>query len=78
MEMKMLRWMAGITGAGYTRNEKISGKSGIAPIANKLRETRFRWYGHVLRGDEDTVYKVSLDLEIPGKNEQDEYKVIKP
>ncbi|EYC13658.1 hypothetical protein Y032_0043g846 [Ancylostoma ceylanicum] len=49
MEMKMLRWTVGVTHADRTRNEKICERFGIAPIADKLRETRLRWYGHVLQ-----------------------------
>ncbi|EYB87852.1 hypothetical protein Y032_0256g368 [Ancylostoma ceylanicum] len=67
METKMLRWTAGVTRADRIRNEKISERFGIAPIADKLRETRLRWYGHVLRANEDTICKVGLDLEVPGK-----------
>ncbi|KIH60668.1 hypothetical protein ANCDUO_09070 [Ancylostoma duodenale] len=43
MEMKMLRWMAGITRVDRIRNEKIRERFGIATIADKLRETRLRW-----------------------------------
>ncbi|KIH52583.1 hypothetical protein ANCDUO_17314 [Ancylostoma duodenale] len=44
--MKMLRWMAGITRVDRIRNEKIRERFGIATIADKLRETQLRWYGH--------------------------------
>ncbi|KIH61812.1 hypothetical protein ANCDUO_07909 [Ancylostoma duodenale] len=44
--MKMLRWMAGVTRVDRIRNEKIRERFGIATIADKLRETRRRWYGH--------------------------------
>ncbi|EYC43524.1 hypothetical protein Y032_0491g2404 [Ancylostoma ceylanicum] len=67
MEMKMLRWTAGVTRADRIRNEKIRERFGIALIADKIRETRLRWYGHVLRANEDTICKVGLDLEVPGK-----------
>ncbi|EYC44065.1 hypothetical protein Y032_0473g2104 [Ancylostoma ceylanicum] len=67
METKMLRWTAGSTRADRIRNEKIRERFGIAPIADKLRETRLRWYGHVLRANEDTICKVGLDLGVPGK-----------
>ncbi|EYC05843.1 hypothetical protein Y032_0080g1396 [Ancylostoma ceylanicum] len=67
METKMLRWMAGIRRADRIRNEKTRERFGIAPIADKLRETRLRWYRHVLRANEDTICKVGLDLELPGK-----------
>ncbi|EYC01521.1 hypothetical protein Y032_0106g3740 [Ancylostoma ceylanicum] len=67
METKMLRWTAGITRADRIRNEKIRERFGIAPIADKLPETQLRWYRHVLRANEDTICKVGLDLEEPGK-----------
>ncbi|KIH49785.1 hypothetical protein ANCDUO_20139, partial [Ancylostoma duodenale] len=46
MEMKMLRGMAGVTHVDRIRNEKIRERFGIATIADKLRETRLRWYCH--------------------------------
>ncbi|EYB92136.1 hypothetical protein Y032_0197g1559 [Ancylostoma ceylanicum] len=70
METNMLRWTAGIKRGDRTTNEKIQERFGIAPIANKLRETRLTWYGHVLRANEDTkdtICKVGLDLEVKGK-----------
>ncbi|EYC06535.1 hypothetical protein Y032_0075g946 [Ancylostoma ceylanicum] len=49
METKMLRWTADVTRADRIRNEKIRERFGVASIVDKLRETRFIWYGHVLR-----------------------------
>ncbi|EYC35613.1 hypothetical protein Y032_1013g3393 [Ancylostoma ceylanicum] len=49
METKMFRWTAGITRADRIRKEKIRVRFGIAPIADKLRESCPRWYGHFLR-----------------------------
>lgn len=67
METKMLRWTAGLTRLDHVRNDDIRGKFGIAPVAEKLREARLRWYGHVLRAKEDTVRKVGFELAVPGK-----------
>ncbi|EYC35823.1 hypothetical protein Y032_0974g3262 [Ancylostoma ceylanicum] len=39
-------------------NEKIRERFGITPIADKLRKTRIRWYGHVLRANEDNIGEV--------------------
>ncbi|VDO60933.1 unnamed protein product [Heligmosomoides polygyrus] len=50
METKMLRWTAGITRMDRIRNDAIRQKFGDVPIADKVREARLRWYGHVLRG----------------------------
>ena len=67
MEMKMLRWMAGVTRLDRICNEDIRNRFGVAAISDKLRETRLRWYGHVLRAEEGTVRKVGFDLEVSGK-----------
>ncbi|VDO82034.1 unnamed protein product [Heligmosomoides polygyrus] len=32
-----------------------------------MRETRTRWYAHVIRAKDDTVFKIGLNLEVPGK-----------
>ncbi|VDO19219.1 unnamed protein product [Heligmosomoides polygyrus] len=67
METKMLRWTAGVTCMDRIRNDVIRQRFGVAPIADKMREARLRWYGHVLRGKEDSVRKISLNFEVIGK-----------
>ncbi|VDO63871.1 unnamed protein product [Heligmosomoides polygyrus] len=67
METKMLRWMAGVTRLDRIRNEAIRQKFGVAPIADKMRGARLRWYGHVLRGKEDSVCKIGLNFVVSGK-----------
>ncbi|VDP08233.1 unnamed protein product [Heligmosomoides polygyrus] len=65
METKMLRWTARVM--DRIRNDAIRQKFGVAPIADKMREARLRWYGHVLRGKEDSVRKIGLNFEVIGK-----------
>ncbi|VDO19159.1 unnamed protein product [Heligmosomoides polygyrus] len=67
METKMLRWTAGVTRMDRIRNDAIRQKFGVAPIADKMRKARLRWYGHVLRGKEDSVCKIGLNFEVIGK-----------
>ncbi|VDO25034.1 unnamed protein product [Heligmosomoides polygyrus] len=67
METKMLRWKAGVTRLNRIRNDAIRQKFGVAPIADKMWEARLRWYGDVLRGKEDSVRKIGLELEVSGK-----------
>jgi len=47
IEMHMLRWMCGNTRREKVRNEDILTKIGVAPIEEKMRENRLRWFGHV-------------------------------
>ncbi|VDO66057.1 unnamed protein product [Heligmosomoides polygyrus] len=67
METKMLRWTAGVTRLDRIRNDEIRQRFAVAPIADKLREARLRWYGHVLRASIDTVRKSGLNIDVPGK-----------
>ncbi|KIH65377.1 hypothetical protein ANCDUO_04303 [Ancylostoma duodenale] len=67
MEMKTLRWMAGIKRLDHICNEDVWQPFGVAPITNKLREARPRWFGHVLRADSDSVCKVGFNLDVGGK-----------
>ena len=48
-EMRMIRWMCGFTRLDRIRNEVIRSLAEVAPIEEKLRETRLRWFGHVKR-----------------------------
>jgi nonsense-mediated mRNA decay protein 3 len=51
-EMRMLRWMSGLTKEHRIRNEHVSGSIGIAYIVDKMRENRLKWFGHVMRWEE--------------------------
>ncbi|VDO20031.1 unnamed protein product [Heligmosomoides polygyrus] len=68
METKMLRWTTGLTRMNRIRNDVIRQKFGVAPTADKTREARLRWYGHVLRGKEDSVHKIGLNFEVTRKD----------
>ncbi|KIH64119.1 hypothetical protein ANCDUO_05575 [Ancylostoma duodenale] len=67
MEMKMLRWMGGVIRLDRICNQDIRQRFDIAPITEKLREARLRWYGHVLRADNDSIRKIGFDLDVRGK-----------
>ena len=49
VEMRMIRWMCGFTRLDRIRNGVIRSLAEVAPIEEKLRETRLRWFGHVKR-----------------------------
>ncbi|VFQ92574.1 unnamed protein product [Cuscuta campestris] len=52
-EMRMLRWMCGKTRLDRISNEVIRRQVGLAPVEDKLREARLRWFGRVRRRDAD-------------------------
>ena len=54
-EMKMLRFSLGKTRMDRVTNEVIRNTLKVGELRGKLRETRLRWYGHVLRREEDYV-----------------------
>ncbi|KAK6755536.1 hypothetical protein RB195_014110 [Necator americanus] len=39
---------------------------GVVPITEKMKEARLRWFGHVLRREEDSVAKTALKLDVSG------------
>lgn len=66
-EMKMLRWMCGVTRLDRIRNEYVRGSLGVRDIADKLQENRLRWFGHVKRRPPDYVGNEALRLSAPGR-----------
>ena len=66
-EMRMLRWMLGLTLRDRKRNEFVRKKLGVACITDKVRESRLRWYGHVMRSDETSGIKRIMNAEVCGK-----------
>ena len=64
-EMKMLRWMSRVTGRDIIPNTQIKGT--VAELSKKLQEARLRWYGHVLRRDDEVVERRMMDMELQGR-----------
>ena len=60
-EMRMLRWMCGVTRRDRIRNELIRGTVKVAELSRKIQEKRLNWYGHVMRRDEDYVGKRAMN-----------------
>lgn len=67
MEMRMLRWSIGLTRWDRVTNVDVRKRLGVAPIVEKMRETRLRWYGHVMRSDEDSIARTALRYDPPGQ-----------
>ena len=57
VEMKMLRWMSGVTKLDRLRNERIRGTTKVGEISKKVQESRSKWYGQVLIREDEYVGK---------------------
>ena len=66
-EMRMLRWMSGVTKLDRIRNERIRGTTKVGEISKKVQESRLKWYGHALRREDEYVGKRVMAMEVPGK-----------
>ncbi|PHT84925.1 putative GTP-binding protein OBGM, mitochondrial [Capsicum annuum] len=65
-EMRMLRWMCGLTRGDRIRNEIIREKFGVASVEEKMREVRLRWFGHVMRRGTDVPIRRCERLALVG------------
>ena len=67
-EMRMVRWMCGLKLKDRFPSRELRERLGIDDIALVLLQNRLRWYGHVLRKEDDdwvkkcTEYEVELSL----------------
>ena len=66
-EMKMLRFAMGVTRKDKIRNEYIRSTVKVERLGMKMREGRLRWYGHVMRRDQEYVGRKMMEMELPGK-----------
>ena len=66
-EMRMLRWMSGVTRRNMIRNEHIRGTTRVVQASKKIKEKRLKQYGHVRRMKEEHIVRRMLDVDIPGK-----------
>jgi hypothetical protein len=44
----------------------LRGSLKVAPITKKLKGNRLRWYGHVMRGEENHVTRRVMNMNVEG------------
>ena len=64
-EMKMLRFAMGVTKKDKIRNEQIMGTVKVEQLGMKMREGKLRWYGHVMRRDQEYIGRRVIEMELP-------------
>ena len=66
-EMRMLRWMCGVTMKDKIRNEQIRGTVKVIELSKKMQERRLNWYGHILRSEDDHIGKQVMGMQVEGR-----------
>ena len=66
-EMRMLRWILGLTLRDKKRNVDIRRILGVACITDKVQEARLRWFGHVQRPEEEDCVSRILEADVHGQ-----------
>ena len=69
-EMKMLRFAMGVTRKDKIRNEHIRSTVNVERLGMKMRKGRLRWYGHVMRRDQEYVGRKMMEMELPGNRKR--------
>ncbi|XP_027222341.1 uncharacterized protein [Penaeus vannamei] len=66
-EMRMVRWIAGISLRERRESADIRRMAGICCIREKAREARLRYIGHVKRGAEEDPVRRAMEMEMRGR-----------
>jgi len=65
VEMRMVRWMCGFMRIDKIRNGAIRDLDKVAPIEDKMRESRLQWFGHAKRRSVDAPMRRCEMIDIP-------------
>ena len=66
-EMRMVRWMCGVSLLDHIRSDVLRKRLNILDIGEVLRRARLRWFGHVMRKEDDDWVKRCMDIVVEGK-----------
>ena len=63
----MSRWMSRITKLDRIRSGRIRRTMKVGEISKRVQESRLKWYGHVLRREDEFLGNRVMGMEVPGK-----------
>ena len=58
--------ICGVTLKDKVESTVIASRVGVDDLEEHLRQKRLRWFGHIVRRDEEVVIKKLLELKIEG------------
>jgi len=65
-EMRMFRWMCGVKLQDRVRSTELRNRLGLDDIISVLQQNRLRWYGHVLRKEDNDWVKKCMEYQVEG------------
>ena len=66
-EMRMVRWMCGVSLREMKTSEELRNMMGIESVVAVVKRSRLRWMGHVLRKDEQDWVRRVMEMEVEGR-----------
>uniref|UniRef100_W5MYU3 Uncharacterized protein n=1 Tax=Lepisosteus oculatus TaxID=7918 RepID=W5MYU3_LEPOC len=63
----LAQYVAGLTRLEHVMNEEVRKTLKVAPITEKMRESRLRWYEDVLRSNDTSMAETALELNVEGR-----------
>ena len=52
------------------KNDVIRGTVKVASVSKKVQESRLRWFGHVMRRDEESSERQIMEMEVDGRRKR--------
>jgi len=65
-EMRMVRWMCGVKLQDRVPSKELRGRLELEDIISVLQRNRLRWYGHVLRKEDNDWVKKCMQYKVGG------------
>ena len=69
-EMRMLRWMCGVTKLDKIRNERKRVTTKVGEITKKVHGRRLKWYGHMMRIEGHYVGRRAMVMKVQGRRKR--------
>ena len=68
--MKVIRMIQGVTRWDRNRNEDLYKQSNMLLIVQVINNNKLRWFGHVVRREEESMLRVVMKLKMKGKRQR--------
>ena len=75
--MRMVRWMYGVKLKDRFPSNELRERLGIDDIALVLQQNMLRWYGHMLRKEDNDWVKKCMEYEVKGPRQRGRPNTVK-